>query len=54
MFTTPKLLDTAVDFQDFLNDIERQDAFEYARVQRPSTIWTVERIVCVRFDVYKM
>jgi hypothetical protein len=54
LFTTPKLLDTAVDFKKFFDDIERQDAFEYARVQRPSTNWTVERIVCVRFDVYKM
>ena len=54
LFTTPKLLESTVDFRNFLEDIERQDAFEYARVQRPSTNWTVERIVCVRFDVYKM
>jgi hypothetical protein len=54
LFTTPKLLETVTDFKNFLDDIERQDAFEYARVQRPSTNWTVERIVCVRFDVYKM
>ena len=54
LFTTPKLLETVTDFKNILDDIERQDAFEYARVQRPSTNWTVERIVCVRFDVYKM
>ena len=54
LFITPKLLDNTVDFINFLEDIEREDAFEYARVQRPSTNWTVERIVCVRFDVYRM
>ena len=54
LFTTPKLLDTTEDFRNFLGDIERVDAFEYARVQRPSTNWTVERIVCVRFDVYRI
>ena len=54
LFTTPRLLNSAADFKEFLEEIERQDAFEYARVQRPSTNWTVERIVCVRFDIYKM
>ena len=54
LFTTPRLLNSAADFKEFLEEIERQDAFEYARLQRPSTNWTVERIICVRFDIYKM
>ena len=54
LFPAPRLLDTVEDFRKFLTDIEKQDAFEYARVQRPSTNWTVERIVCVRFDIYKV
>ena len=29
------------------------DAFEYARLHKPSTKWTVERIVFVRFDIYR-
>lgn len=54
LFLAPKLLETVSDTRDFLADIEKQDAFEYARSQRPSTKWTVERIICVRFDIYKM
>ena len=54
LFPAPILLDNAADFRKFLTDIERQDAFEYARVQRPSTNWVVKEIVCVRFDIYKM
>ena len=54
LFPVPRLIDTGDDFRKFLTDIEKQDAFEYARVQRPSTNWTVERIVCVRFDIYKI
>ena len=44
LFTLPRLLETPS---------EQQDAFEYARLHRPSTKWTVERTVCVRFDIYR-
>ena len=54
LFPLPKLIETAVEFRQFLTDIEKQDAFEYARLQRPSTNWTVERVICVRFDIYKI
>ena len=42
------------DYQTLVDDVEQEDAFEYARLQRPSTDWTVERIICVRFDVFKL
>ena len=54
LFSSPRLLARSEDFNRFLSDIEMQDAFEYAQLQRPSTNWKVERIVCVRFDVYKL
>ena len=54
LFPTPKVLDTVADYRHFLTEIEKQDAVEYARRQRPSTNWIVERIACVRFDIYKM
>ena len=53
LFEVPVLLINEGDYANVLERIDRQDALEYARLQRPSTIWTVERIVCVRFDVYR-
>ena len=54
LFETPRLLDNAGDYRRLVNDIEHEDAFEFARLQRPSTKWTVERIICVRFDIFKL
>ena len=53
LFTLPRLLETPSDYRQFVEDIEQRDAFEYARLHRPSTKWTVERIMCVRFDIYR-
>ena len=53
LFEAPRVLANPNDFHKLVEDIENQDAVEYARSQRPSTKWTVERIICVRFDVYK-
>ena len=54
LFEAPRLLDNAGDYRRLVNDIEHVDAFEFARLQRPSTKWTVERIICVRFDIFKL
>ena len=54
LFETPMLVANENDFTNLLERVERQDALEYARQQRPSTNWTVERIICVRFDVYRL
>jgi hypothetical protein len=51
VFSGPRPLGTPTDYQLLINDLEQEDAFEYARLQRPTTNWTVERIVCIRFDV---
>ena len=54
LFGTPRLLINATDYRKLEDDIEQQDAFEYARLQRPSTSWKVEKIICVRFDIFKL
>ena len=54
LFTLPRLLETPSDYRQFVEDIDQQDAFEYARLHRPSTKWTLERIGCVRFDIYNL
>ena len=54
LFDVPRLLVNSNDLQNLVNDIEHQDAVEYARSLRPSTKWTVERIICVRFDVFRL
>ena len=54
LFPTPRLLASANDYRRFIDDVEREDAFEYARLQRPTTQWVVKRVICVRFDVYKL
>lgn len=53
LFDTPKLVQNN-NFDELYDDLERSDVFEYARNQRLSTKWTVEKIVCMRFDVYKL
>ena len=53
MFETPRLMQTESDYRQLIDDIDRQDAFEYARSNRPSTKWIVKQIICVRFDVYR-
>ena len=42
------------DIQKMLDDLENEDARAYAMAHRPSTEWRMEKIVCVRFDLYKM
>ena len=54
LFETPMLIVNQGDFINLLDRVEREDALEYARLQRPSTSWTVEKIICVRFDVYRL
>ena len=54
LFDAPRVLANPNDFNKLIDDIEQQDAKEYARSQRPTTKWTVERIICVRFEVFKL
>ena len=54
LFVRPRLIENARDKRKLLEDVESEDVFEYARLQRPSTNWVVARIICVRFDVYKL
>ena len=54
LFETPKLIQNADDRKKLEDDVEQQDAFEYARLQKPSTKWTVDRIICIRFDIYRL
>ena len=54
LFERPILVANAADFTSLLDRIEREDALEYARQQRPSTSWIVEKVICMRFDVYRM
>ena len=53
LFETPMSVNNDEDYENVLDRIDRQDALEYARLQRPSTAWIVERLICVRFDVYR-
>ena len=54
LFSVPRLKNNHTDIKNFYNDIVKEDAFEYARINRPSTNWLVSRIICVRFEVYKL
>ena len=54
VFPTPRLLQSLEDFVKFKSDIDQQDAYAYARENRPSTKWIVSRVICVRFDVYRL
>jgi len=54
IFDTPRLIQSDPDYKQLLGELERQDVYEYANTQRPSTKWLVVKIVCMRFDVYKI
>ena len=54
IFELPKLVTNEQEYRNLLEDLERQDVMEYARIQRPSTKWCVAKIVCMRFDVYNV
>ena len=54
MFQFPRMLQTSTDYNQFAGDIEQEDILEYVVKQRPSTHWTVERIICVRFDIFRL
>ena len=54
VFDTPKLLVNINDRKKLEGDIDREDLFEYARLQRPSTSWIVEKLICIRFDIFRL
>ena len=54
LFDTPRFEASANDQRRLENDIEQEDGFEYARLQRPSTVWSVKTLMCVRFDIFKL
>ena len=54
IFDKPKLIENTNDYNELLKDLEREDVMMYANTQRPSTKWHVVKIVCMRFDVYKI
>ena len=54
LFASPRLLQNSSDYKKFNDDIENDDAFEYARMNKSSTNWTVARIISVKFDAYKL
>ena len=54
IFELPKRVIDNQDYEDVAKDLEKQDVVEYANTQRPGTKWRVVKIVCMRFDVYKL
>ena len=42
------------DYKKLIDDLKRQDLIEYAYTKRPSTEWRVIKLVCLRFDVFKL
>ena len=54
IFEIPKRVLEEQDYENLREDLERRDVVEYAHTQRPSTKWRVVKIVCMRFDVYKI
>ena len=54
IFEIPRLIQNNNDYKTLLNDLEREDVLEYGNTQRPSTKWRVAKVVCMRFDVYKI
>ena len=53
LYDLPVAIKNRQDLRAVLEDLEKEDARAYAMAHRPSTVWRMEKIVCVRFDVYK-
>ena len=53
LYEVPMEVNNRKDIQRMIDDLDFEDARAYAMAHRPSTIWRMEKIVCVRFDVYK-
>ena len=54
IFELPKRVLDERDYEKLREDLERRDVVEYANTQRPGSKWRVAKIVCMRFDVYKL
>lgn len=54
VFGTAQVVSDSADKKNIENEIEREDLLELASRSRPSTIWNVETIACIRFDVYRL
>ena len=47
-------IETEDAYKKLAADLEKEDLFEYASTRRPSTKWKVVKLVCIRFEVYKL
>ena len=54
VFKLPRLIKNPNDVASVRSDIEKVDLHNYAHNQRSSPRWTVDNIICIRFDVYKL
>ena len=54
LYELPMIVKNWKDVHKILDDLENEDARAYAMAHRPSTEWRMEKIVCMRIDVYKM
>ena len=52
LFKLPLKVDT--DYKNLKDELLKTDWYEFVRQQRPSTKWLVEKIICIRFDIYKL
>ena len=52
LFKVPLKVDT--DYKNLKDELLNTDWYEFVRQQRPSTKWLVEKIICIRFDIYKL
>ena len=52
LFKLPLKVDT--DYKNLKDELLNTDWYEFVRQQRPLTKWLVEKIICIRFDIYKL
>ena len=54
VFDTFQLVTGPSDANRIKDDIEREDLLEIARNSRVSTVWQIDEIICIRFDVVRL
>jgi len=54
IFDRPKTVSIHRNLEEILKDLKTTDIITYSTADKPSTAWEFVKVICVRYDVYKI